>query len=67
MLAHGPALTPNSAPLPAPLAAERAEPMHNETVELPPPPRHGFQDLALVMVGLSFTLLGMALAAVLVD
>jgi len=67
MMAHGPALSPNSAPVPAPLAAERAEPMHNETLELPPSPRSSFQDLALVMVGLSFTLLGMALAAILVD
>jgi hypothetical protein len=52
--------------VPAPLAAERAERML-DTVERSPTPRRGFQDLALVMVGLCFTLLGMALAAVLVD
>jgi len=68
MMAHGPALTPNSAPVPAPLAAERMEPMQNvlETVELRPQ-RRGVHELALMFVGLSFTLLGMAIAAVLVD
>lgn len=63
LMAHAPALEPGSAPepVPAPLAAEPAPSFAPE-----PPRAHVGPELALMAVGVSFTLLGMAIAALLV-
>lgn len=64
LLAHAPALEPSSAPISAPVAAEVVEPLVLDAP--PPPPRRATPELALMAVGVGFTLLGMAIAALVV-
>lgn len=64
LMVHAPALEPSTAPVSAPVAAEPVEPLLINAP--PPPPRRHAPELTLMLVGVSFTLLGMAIAALVV-